>query len=110
MNKLKLIVFILGCSTFFIDTSWGLGWVLGSLVMFLLNTFREPILDRIIDFKNIKISYYILYLLAVMLLIALPLLLAFWIPDIINPLWVFVAYFTSRILDFITRSRVKKGG
>lgn len=73
-----------------------LWWVFAGL----LEHYRERVLDYVIDFDNFSIKLYITYLIGVMVWVAIPLLISFLTPDYINPLAVFGALFTYRILMF----------
>ena len=108
MTKFHIIIMILGSGLFFWDITYGLGWVLGWLFVGLLRQYRGLILERIIDFDDFSVLRYIMYLLTVMVLIAIPLLISFFIPEYFNPLAVFGAFFADRFLMFIIESISKK--
>lgn len=108
MSKLSFTVFLFGLTLFFFDSSYGVGWILGWVFMYLLETNREKLLDQILDVNNFSMKKYILYLVGVMLWIAAPLLVSFLIPGYINPLSVFAAYFSSRLIMFITKALQKE--
>ena len=108
MTKFHIIIMILGSGLFFWDITYGLGWVLGWLFVGLLRQYRGLILERIIDFDDFSVLRYIMYLLTVMVWIAIPLLISFFIPEYFNPLAVFGAFFADRFLMFIIESISKK--
>ena len=108
MSKFSFTVFLLGLTLFFLDLSYGLGWFLGWFFMTLLEYNREKFLNRILDVNNFSMGKYIAYLLGVVIWIAVPLLVSFIIPDYINPLAVFAAYFSSRIIMFISKAFMKE--
>lgn len=101
MTKFHFLVIILGCALFFWDISFGVGWLFGWIFAGLLRQFREPVLERLIDFENFSRRKYVGYLLLVMAWIALPLLISFFVPAYINPFAVFAAFFADRILMFV---------
>ena len=98
MTKFHYIIIILGSSLFFWDISYGMGWLFGWLFAGLLRHFREPMLERIIDFENFSTKKYIAYLLGVMAWIAIPLVISLLFEDYINPIAVFAAFFADRVL------------
>jgi hypothetical protein len=102
MTKIHYIVIILGSGLFIAGLSYGVGWLIGWLFMVLLRLNREKILDRIIDFKNFSVGRYVAYLFGVTVWVALPLIVSFIIPEYVDPLAIFGAYFADRILMFIT--------
>lgn len=104
MTKLHVLVLIIGCGLFFLDISYGFGWLFGWLFAGLLRQYRERILEKVIDFDHFSTGKYILYLLGVMIWIALPLLISFFIQDYLNPLAVFGAFFADRGLMFVVNS------
>ena len=108
MTKFHIIIMILGSGLFFWDITYGLGWVLGWLFVGLLRQYRGLILERIIDFDYFSLLLYIMYLLTVIVWIAIPLLISFFIPEYFNPLAVFGAFFADRFLMFIIESISKK--
>lgn len=108
MSKFSFTVFLLGLSLFFIDYSYGLGWFLGWFFMALLEHNREKFLNRLLDMHNFSMGKYITYLIGVMVWIAAPLLFSFLKPKIVNPLAVFGAYFSSRIIMFISKAFTKE--
>lgn len=107
MSKFSFTVFLIGLTLFFIDFSYGLGWILGWLFMALLEYNREKFLNRLLDVNKFSMKKYIAYLLGVMLWIAAPLLVSFLIPETINPLAIFAAYFSSRMIMFISKTFMK---
>lgn len=107
MTKLSIVVFILGSSLFLMDFTYGIGWVLGWVFMGLLEANREKLLDQIIDFDTFSVKKYIVYLLGVVLWIAAPLALAYVLPDYINPIAIFGAYFANRAIMFLTKVFMK---
>lgn len=102
MTKLHYIVIILGSGLFIAGLPYGIGWLVGWLFMVLLRLNREKILNRIIDFKNFSVGIYVAYLFGVIVWIAIPLIVSFIIPEYVDPLAIFGAYFADRILMFIT--------
>jgi len=110
MTKLHVTIIILGSGLFFLDISYGFGWLLGWLFIGLLRINRERILERIIDFDNFSMSAYIIYLIGVMVWIAIPLLASFFAPQYINVWAIFGAYIADRILMFIINAFSKGGG
>lgn len=109
MTKFTFTAFILGLSLFLIDIPSGLGWIVGWISIVILDYSRENILKKIIDFDNFSVTKYVGYLLGVAIWIAIPLLLSFRYPGYVNPLSIFGAYFTDRIIMFVTKSFVKEG-
>ena len=107
MTKLSLIVFLFGNLLFFVDFTYGVGWILGWIMMTLLQVNREKILNQMIDFDTFSVTQYILYLFGVVLWIASPLALAYFFPSYINPIAIFGAYFASRIIMFLTQGIMK---
>ncbi|EFR30689.1 hypothetical protein [Eremococcus coleocola] len=108
-NRIILgLVILIGLGLFFVNFSYALGWLLGWAVMLLVAWLRQNVLVKIIDFDHFKARHYVLYLLAIMLLIALPLGVAFFFPEIVNPYAIFLAYFIDRILMFATGSLKKE--
>lgn len=108
MSKLHYVIIVLGSGLFFVDISYGIGWLLGWVFAGLLRHYRERILRYIIDFENFSKRMYLMYLLGVMIWIAIPLLLSFLLSEYINPLAVFGAFFADRILMFIVNSFKKE--
>lgn len=107
MSKFSFTVFLFGLVLFFFDYSYGLGWVLGWLFIILLEYNREKILDRLLDINDFSMKRYIAYLIGVMFWIAAPLLMSFLIPNHINPFAIFGAYFSSRLIMFISKTFIK---
>lgn len=108
MTKYHYSVIILGMSLFFINMTYGVGWLLGWIFVGLLRHYRVPILERMIDFDNFSAKQYVGYLLLVMVWIAIPLLISFTLPLYVNPIAVFGALFADRILVFFVNSISKK--
>lgn len=102
MTKLHYLIILLGSTLFFWDITYGIGWLLGWVFIGLLRHYREDILERIIDFDNFSTGVYVAYLFGVICWIAIPLFISFVMPEYINPLAIFGAYFAERILMFIT--------
>jgi hypothetical protein len=100
MTKLHYLIILLGSALFFWDVSYGIGWLFGWVFAGLLEHFRERILERVIDFDNFSMRLYIMYLVGIMVWVAIPLLISFLIPEYINPLAVFGAFFADRMLMF----------
>lgn len=107
MSKLSFTVFLLGNSLFLVSFSYGMGWLIGWLFMGLLEFNREKLLNRIIDSDSFSVKKYIGYLLGVMLWIATPLLIAYLLPNYVNPVAIFGAYFAYRIIMFLTKIFMK---
>lgn len=103
MTKLSFIVFLLGSPLFLLDFSYGMGWVIGWIFIGLLETNREKLLNKVINFDDFSVRKYIIYLLGVVVWIASPLLLSFFFSDYINPIAIFGAYFANRIIMYITK-------
>ena len=99
---------VIGIILIFIDRAYAGGWFLGWAIMYLVKWMRENLLVRLIDFKRFKVSHYVFYLLLVVVIIAIPLAIAFFYPEVINPYAVFLAYFIDRILMFVTGALVKE--
>lgn len=109
MSKISFVVFILGCSLFFFDIAYGIGWIAGWFFISMLRYFRESLLEKIIgDFTDFSAVKYITYLLLVIFWVAIPLLFSFFFQDYINPFAIFAAYFADRILMFITNTFIKE--
>lgn len=108
MNKFSFTVFLFGLTLFFLDFSYGLGWLFGWISMILLEYNREKFLNRLLDVNNFSMGKYMAYLVGVMIWIAVPLLISFLIPNYINPLAVFAAYFSNRIIMFISKAFMKE--
>ena len=108
MTKFHVIIMILGSGLFLLDITYGLGWLLGWIFVGLLRQYRGVILERIVDFNDFSVMRYVGYLLTVMVWIAIPLLISFFIPEYFNPLAVFGAFFADRFLMFIIESISKK--
>lgn len=108
MNKFSLTVFLLGLTLFFINYSYGLGWFLGWFFIALLEHNREKFLNRLLDIHNFSMGKYIIYSIGVMVWIATPLLFSFLRPEFANPLAVFAAYFSNRIIMFIRKAFTKE--
>lgn len=104
MTKLHFILIIVGSVLFFWDISYGIGWLIGWLFAGLLRQYREKLLDQLIDFDHFSTGKYIAYLFGVVVWIAIPLLISFLLPDYINPIAVFAAFFVDRALMFVMRS------
>lgn len=107
MTKLSFVVFLFGNLLFLVDFTYGVGWVIGWLAMFLLGTNREKIFEQMVDFENFSVMQYITYLLGVVLWISTPLVLWYFFPSYINPIAIFGAYFASRIIMFLTKGIMK---
>lgn len=107
MTKLSFAVFLFGNLLFLVDITYGIGWILGWIVMGLLETNREKILEQMIDFDSFSVTQYIAYLFGVVLWIASPLVLAYFFPSYISPIAIFGAYFASRIIMFLTKAIMK---
>lgn len=107
MTKLSFVVFLFGNLLFLVDFTYGVGWVIGWLAMFLLETNREKILSQMIDFDTFSVMQYVIYLVGVVLWIAAPLALAYFFPSYINPIAIFGAYFASRTIMFLTKGIMK---
>lgn len=99
---------VIGIVLIFIDSAYAGGWFLGWAIMHLVKWMRENLLVRLIDFERFKVSHYVFYLLLVVVIIAIPLAIAFFYPEVINPYAVFLAYFIDRILMFATGALVKE--
>ena len=110
MTKFHVTILILGLSLFLLDVPSGWGWVLGWIFIGLLRHYRERILDYIIDFDNFSKKLYFMYLIGVMVWVAIPLLISFVVPEYINALAVFGAFFTDRILMFFVNIVRKEAG
>lgn len=108
MSKFKIIVIILGSLSFFADISYGLGWLLGWLFLIILQKARVRVIDNMLSKDEFPRRQYIVFLFGVFLWIALPLLIGFIFPEVINPIAVFAAFFADRILTFITGSNREK--
>lgn len=108
MTKIHFAIILLGSFLFLWDTSYGVGWIFGWFFVGLLRQYREDILERVIDFEHFSTKRYIVYLLLVILWITIPLVISFLFPQFINPLAVFGAFFTDRMLMFILESLGKK--
>ena len=104
MTKLHFLLIILGSALFFWDVSYGLGWLIGWIFAGLLRQYREKILDNLIDFDHFSTRKYIAYLLGVVVWIAIPFFISFLLPDYIDPIAVFAAFFADRALMFVMRS------
>lgn len=100
MTKLHYLIIVLGSGLFFWDIPSGVGWLFGWIFAGLLRHYRERILEYVIDLDNFSKGLYFTYLIGVMVWVAIPLLVSFLIPEYINPLAVFGALFTDRILMF----------
>lgn len=109
MNKLTVTIIILGSTIFLMDVSYGIGWLLGWVFIIVLSSYREKILDYIIDFESFSAKKYILYLFGVMIWIAIPIIISLIFPKYINTLAIFSAYIIDRLLMFITKSFAKEG-
>lgn len=107
MSKFSFTVFLLGLTLFFLDFSYGLGWLLGWVFIGLLEDNREKLLNRILN-NNFSVGKYVSYLLGVIVWIATPLLISFFLPEYINPVTIFAAYFINRIIMFVTKTFVKE--
>ena len=107
MTKLSFVVFLFGNLLFLVDFSYGVGWVIGWIAMVLLETNRGKILEQMIDFDSFSVTQYITYLLGVVLWIATPLALSYFLPLYINPIAIFGAYFASRTIMFLTKGVMK---
>ncbi|MDN6161589.1 MAG: hypothetical protein L0I79_02345 [Atopostipes sp.] len=107
MSRFSFTVFLLGLLLFFFDFSYGLAWIIGWIFIVILEYNREKILNQLLDMDNFSMKRYIAYLIGVMLWIALPLLVSFLIPSYINPLAIFAAYFSNRLIMFITKAFTK---
>lgn len=108
MTRLHFTIILLGLSLFLWDISYGVGWLLGWLFIGILRHYREAILNYVIDLNNFKVSLYILYLIGIVVWLAIPLGLSLLVPNYINAMTVFGAYFIDRILLFVTQA-VKRG-
>lgn len=108
MTKFHVIIVILGLPLFLLDMTYGIGWLVGWIFVGLLRQYRGVILERIIDFNDFSSIRYIMYLLLVMVWIALPLGLSVLLPQYINPIAVFGAFFADRVLMFVIESVSKK--
>lgn len=108
MTKFHIIIAILGSTLFLWDFTYGIGWLVGWIFVGLLRQYRGVILERIIDFDDFSTMRYVGYLLLVMVWIAIPLGVSFLLPDYINPIAVFGAFFADRALMFIIESVSKK--
>lgn len=108
MTKFHIVIIVLGTALFTLDFAYGLGWLFGWLFVGLLRHFREPILEKMIDFDDFSTRKYITYLLLVMAWIAVPLVISFILSDYINPLAVFGAFFADRMLMFVIGSFSRK--
>lgn len=104
MSSIRFTIFLLGLPLFFLDLAYGIGWVLGWFFMYLLDTIRWRLLDYVLDIERFSMTKYMAYLTGVMLWIAAPLLISLIIPAHINTLAIFAAYFSSRIVMFITKA------
>jgi len=104
MTKLHFILIFLGSVLFFWDISYGIGWLMGWFFAGLLRQYREKILDHLIDFDNFSTRKYITYLFGVVIWITIPFLISFLLPDYINSIAVFAAFFVDRALMFVMRS------
>ena len=108
MSKFSFTVFLFGLTLFFIDSSYGIGWIVGWLFITLLEYNRGKLLDRLLDISNFSMKKYLAYLVGVILWIATPLLVSFLIPSHISPYGIFGAYFSSRMIMFLSNSFIKE--
>ena len=108
MSKFSFTIFLFGLLLFFLDFSYGLGWVLGWVFIFLLEYNREKLLNRLLDMDNFSIKKYMAYLMGVIIWLAIPLALSLLVPNIIQTLAIFAAYISSRFVMFISKAFVKE--
>ncbi|AMC93734.1 hypothetical protein AOC36_06975 [Erysipelothrix larvae] len=101
IKRTNLILLLVGIPL----TAWryqvALGWLIGQFVMILIEMTRTLFYDQILTRPNFRISQYIMYVLFTIIIIAGPLLFSFYFRGFVEPLAIFAAYFSSRILMFL---------
>ncbi len=95
------ILAVLGLPVALLNSSIGLAWTLGHVVMILLVFSRERFYGILLDTSKFSVSKYISYIVFTIALLAVPLGLSFLFQDILNPFALFTAYFTDRAVHFI---------
>ena len=108
MSKFSFTVFLFGLTLFFLDFSYGIGWLIGWIFITVLEYNREKLLNRLFDLDNFSIKKYLAYLMGVIIWIAAPLLVSFFIPNYISPYGIFGAYFSSRLIMFVSNAFIKE--
>lgn len=95
------ILALLGLPVVFLNTSIGLGWIVGHVVMVLLVLSRERFYDLMLDGSNFSMAKFISYIVYTIVLLAGPLAVSFFFQSILNPFAIFAAYFTDRAVHFV---------
>lgn len=101
LRNIYIILALLGIPVIFMNLPIGLGWAIGHLVMAVLDIARNAFYDKLLSQSQFKMSLYFSYIIFTIGLIALPLIFSFFFREIMEPLAIFAAYFTDRILTFV---------
>lgn len=101
LRNVYLVLALLGIPLLFWKYPIALGWTIGHLVMFVLEMARLSFYSKVMNSSTFRMSQYFAYVLVTICLIAGPLFLSFIFRDVIEPLAIFAAYFTDRILTFV---------
>lgn len=97
---LYAVLALVGIPLLFINMPIALGWMIGHVVMATLSVLRERYYAILLTKEKFSFVQYASYLIFVIVLIALPLGVSFYIPQHINPYALFVAYFVDRFINF----------
>ncbi len=100
MWKIYAILSLCGISLLFLNFFFSLGWTVGHVIMATLAVLRERFYSIILSQTTFSYAQYFAYLIFVIVLIALPLGVSFYVSHIINPYALFGAYFLDRFIHF----------
>ncbi len=106
--RLFFLVVLVAVVLLFLNVSYAAGWILGVLVMFVLNRSRPKFYDNLMSREKLSLLLYISYVVFTVGLIAIPALIAFMFPNVVNPYMVFAAYFSERGRKFVAGLFEKK--
>lgn len=88
----------------FIDTTYAFGILLALGALFVLTFLRSAFYKQIMGVEKLNPRLFISYTLIVFLLMSIPLGLAVFFPDVINPFFVAGTIFLDRIYNFIVKT------
>ena len=104
LRKIFMGLSLLSIPMIFIDKAIALGWLIGQLSMIALEYGRSWFYSRLLEESKFSVRMYVAYIICVLALIIVPLLIAFFKPNIINPYAVFAAFLLDRLITFIFNS------
>lgn len=102
-KKIKVgVIAIVAMILMFFDWRMTLGWFIGWACLLTLGFFREKFYAIILDEDQFTVGKYVRYIIFVFVILWLPLLLAFMIPNAINPYALATSYLIDRLILFMS--------